>query len=83
MAELELAKARGDVAPVREFEMAQSKMMAVIRTNILNVPSRAVFQLLGETDEKIFKTKLRSELTLALEQAASEDLDIDLDADDE
>ena len=83
MAELELAKARGDVAPVREFEMAQSKMMAVIRTNILNVPSRAVFQLLGETDEKIFKTKLRSELTLALEQAVSEDLDIDLDADDE
>lgn len=82
MAELELAKARGDVAPVREFEMAQSKMMAIIRTNILNVPSRAVFQLLGETDEKVFKAKLRSELSLALEQAASEDLDIDLDAGD-
>jgi phage terminase Nu1 subunit (DNA packaging protein) len=79
MAELELAKARGDVAPIREFEMAQSRMMATIRTNILNVPSRVVLQLLGETDEKIFKSKLRAELTLALEQSASEEIDIDDD----
>jgi phage terminase Nu1 subunit (DNA packaging protein) len=79
MAELELAKARGDVAPIREFEMAQSRMMAVIRTNILNVPSRVVLQLLGETDEKLFKSKLRAELTLALEQSADEDIDIEDD----
>jgi phage terminase Nu1 subunit (DNA packaging protein) len=79
MAELELAKARGEVAPIREFEMTQSRMMATIRTNILNVPSRVVLQLLGETDEKTFKAKLRAELTLALEQSANDDFDIEDD----
>lgn len=81
-AELELAMAKSEVAPVSEFERAQSSLMASIRQNIMNVPSRAVLQLLGETDETIFKIKLRSELTTALEQAASADLEIP-DDDDE
>lgn len=79
-AELEFAIARGEVAPVREFERAQAKMMAAIRTNVLNVAQRAVLQLLGETDETEFKRKLRAELTLALEQSAQ--IDFDLDDDD-
>lgn len=73
-AELELAKARGDVAPVREFERAQAAAFAQIRANIMNVPQRAVLQLLGETDETIFKEKLRAELTLALQESATADL---------
>lgn len=73
-AELELAKAKGDVAPVREFERAQAAAFAQIRANIMNVPQRAVLQLLGETDETIFKEKLRAELTLALQEAATADL---------
>ncbi|AWM87364.1 terminase small subunit [Microvirga sp. 17 mud 1-3] len=84
-AELELAKARGDVAPVREFERAQAAAFAQIRANIMNVPQRVVVQLLGETDETQFKTKLRAELALALQESATADLVMadDEEADDE
>ena len=75
-AELELAKARGEVAPVREFERTQAARYAMIRANCLNVPQRAVLQLLGETDEATFKRKLRAEIVLALETAASAQLDL-------
>lgn len=89
-AELALARDKSLVAPIAEFERAQSAMMAAIRQNVLNVPQRAVLQLLGETNETIFKQKLRAELTLALEQSAAADLAIsdddttdDDDTDDE
>ena len=82
-AELEVAKAKGDVAPVREFERATAMLMAAIRANVMNVPGRAVLQLLGETDEIIFKSKLREELTLALETAAEADLDLEDEEDEE
>lgn len=75
-AELELAKARGEVAPIREFERVQTAMFAAIRANVMNVPQRVVVQLLGETDETTFKKKLRAELTLALETAAAAELAI-------
>lgn len=75
-AELELAKARGEVAYIKDFERAQAARSAVIRQNVLNVASRAVLQLLGETDEAIFKKKLRAELTLALETAATAALEV-------
>lgn len=78
-AELALAQARGQVAPIAEFQRVQSSMMAVIRQNIMNVPQRAVLQLLGETSETVFKQKLRAELTLALEQSANADLNVDDD----
>lgn len=82
-AELELAKAKGDVAPVREFERATAMLMAAIRANVMNVPGRAVLQLLGETDEVQFKAKLRAELVLALETASESDMDAPWDEDEE
>lgn len=85
-AELELAKAKGEVAPVREFERATASLMAVIRQNVMQVPGRIVMQLIGCTDETEFKTKMRAELVLALESAAEDDLSLDddeeLDADE-
>lgn len=81
VAELELAKARGDVAPVRDFERTQSMLMASIRANMRNVPGRAVLQLLGCTDEAEFKRKLMAEIDLAL--VTSADAEIDLSDDDE
>lgn len=75
LAELALAKARAEVAPLAEIERAQSRLMAAIQANVMNVASRACLQLLGETDETVFKTKLRAELALALEQSAGADLD--------
>lgn len=81
-AELSLAVARKEVAPIREFERASAAMDAAVRANVMNVPARAVLQLLGETDETRFKKVLRAELTLALETAAATDLSAD-EPDDE
>lgn len=75
-AELDFARAKGEIAPIKEFERVQAARYAVIRTNIMNVPQRAVLQLLGETDETLFKQKLRAELMLALETAAADPLEI-------
>jgi phage terminase Nu1 subunit (DNA packaging protein) len=82
-AELELAKARGEVASVREFELAQSRAMAAIRARVMNVPQRVVTQLLGETDATKFKDKLKGELREALEQAADEDITLEDDDGDD
>lgn len=81
-AELEFAKAKGEVAPVREFERATAKLMASIQANVMNVPARAVLQLLGETDETTFKQSLRAELILALEQSSQAEIDLDDDEGD-
>jgi phage terminase Nu1 subunit (DNA packaging protein) len=78
-AELEFAQARGDVAPIREFERATAGLMAAIRQNVMQVPGRAVLQLLGEKDETRFKEVLRGELALALETAAEADLSLEDD----
>jgi phage terminase Nu1 subunit (DNA packaging protein) len=75
-AELDLAKEMGLVAPIRDFERVQAARAAVVRQNIMNVPARAVLQLLGCTDESTFKQVLRKELTLALEQSANAALDL-------
>lgn len=80
-AELELAKAKGDVAPLKEFEKVQAKAMAEIRARIMNVPQRVVMRLLGESDESKFKNLLADELREALESASAADLEID-DEDD-
>jgi phage terminase Nu1 subunit (DNA packaging protein) len=79
LAELELAKARGEVAPVREFELAQSRAMAAIQTRVMQVPQRVVMQLIGETDETKFKKLLSEELRAALEAASETDLRLDDD----
>ena len=75
LAELELAQKKGEVALIAEFERAQAMVFAAIRANIMNVPQRAVLQLLGETDERAFKEKLKAELVLALETSAEEELE--------
>ncbi|WP_179989819.1 terminase small subunit [Acinetobacter sp. YH1901141] len=68
LAELELATKKGEVALVSEYEKVWAMSMGQLRQNIMGVPQRAVLQLLGETDELVFKEKLRAEIVLALEQ---------------
>ena len=75
LAELELATKKGEVALISEFEQVQAMVFAAIRANIMNVPQRAVLQLLGETDERVFKEKLKAELVLALETSAQDELE--------
>lgn len=80
-AELRLAKARGEVALIADFERAQAKVFAQIRANVMNVTQRVVIQLLGETDEATFKMKLKAELALALNAAAEADLTLEEEED--
>lgn len=75
--ELELAKQRKLVAPIDEFERARAMENATLRTNIMNVPSRVVSQLIGETSEARFKEVLAAELIQALESAAESDIELD------
>lgn len=76
-AELDLAVARRKVAPIDEFERARAMENAVIRANVMNVPSRVVSQLIGETSEARFKEVLSGELVQALETAADADVELD------
>lgn len=76
MAELDLAKKRGEVADVRDFERAWARMLAEIQVKVMNVPQRVVIQLLGETNETLFKQKLKAELTQALTAAAEAEIDL-------
>ena len=80
-AELELAKAKGEVANVREFEKVQVKAMASIRARVMNVPQRVAMRLIGETNETTIKARLTEELRNALESASESDLAIDEDED--
>ncbi|MDI3237525.1 terminase small subunit [Acinetobacter ursingii] len=75
LAELELAEKKGQVALIAEFERAQAVVFGIIRSNMMNIPQRAVLQLLGETDARIFKEKLKAEIVLALETAAEAELE--------
>lgn len=70
MAELELAKQRGEVAPLAECQKEWESFCTILRTNMLNIPTRAVTSLLGETDERRWKAVLREEITIALNAAA-------------
>jgi phage terminase Nu1 subunit (DNA packaging protein) len=81
-AELDLAEARQQVAPIEEFERARALENATIRANVMNVSSRVVPQLIGETDESRFKELLRAELIQALETAAEAEIDLEDDDDD-
>lgn len=77
MRELELAKARGQVASIEDFQRVTTARNAVIRINMLGVVQRAALQLVAEKDERVFKQKLRAEITLALQTAAEAPLQLD------
>lgn len=74
--ELELAKARGEVALLSEFEKVQTARNTLIRTRVMEVPRRAVLALLGEKSELRWKQILTEELRLALTAAATTELDL-------
>lgn len=70
LAELELAKQREEVAPLSECEKAWEQFCVILRTNMLNIPTRIAGSIIGETDERRLKAVLREEITLALQTAA-------------
>jgi len=79
LAELNLAKARAEVAPIAEFERVQGQLYSLVQANMLNVPSRVSMQIVGSTDEAHIKAVLRDEIISALKQAADAELECDDD----
>lgn len=74
LAELELAKALEQVAPLDQVERALSKVFAEIRAKLGNLPGRVAPRLVGENDERVLKSVLAQEIDAALEVLA--DLDV-------
>lgn len=85
-AELELAKAKGELAPLSQVERVVAKAFAEVRAGMRNLPQRTVSMLIGETDERRFKTVLMGEIDEVLKSlnAASllEAYDDEADEDD-
>lgn len=87
-AELDLARAKGQVVPVAQFERAMSIAFGEVRARLRNVvPSRAGRRLVGEGDETRIKAVLREEIDQVLEALADDALiaeeDLDIDAGDD
>jgi phage terminase Nu1 subunit (DNA packaging protein) len=75
--ELELAKVKGEVVPLRQLERALSNTFAEVKTNMRNVPGRVATSLIGETAELRIKEVILAEIDLALEALQEFDLDED------
>jgi phage terminase Nu1 subunit (DNA packaging protein) len=88
MAEFDLAKVKGEVAPVEQFERALAKAFGEVRAGLRNVlPGRAARRLIGEGDETRIKEVLLEEIDQQLEVLADDDLiteaDLDIPDDDD
>lgn len=65
-AELELAKAKGEVAMLADVEKAVARAFAEVRASMRNVPQRAAVRLVGEQSETRIKQVLLAEIDEAL-----------------
>ncbi|MCM3565194.1 terminase small subunit [Hydrogenophaga intermedia] len=72
MAELELARQRGLVAPIAEFEASQFRFTEMVKQNMLQLPHRLTIRLLNESDETRFKEAVRGEVITVLTNASTE-----------
>ena len=68
--ELDLAKARDEVAPIEEVAQAWESVFAMIKSRLRNVPKRCSTQLAGETDTTRIKQIIGSEIDEALTEFA-------------
>jgi phage terminase Nu1 subunit (DNA packaging protein) len=73
-AELVLAKARGEVAPIDQVERMMARAFAAVRASMRNIPGRVVTSIVGETNERRIKQVLKDEIDQALESLANADL---------
>jgi phage terminase Nu1 subunit (DNA packaging protein) len=82
-AELDLAKAKGLVAPLDQIERNLARVFAEVRANMRNLPSVVISQLIGETDERKFKQVMLREIDQVLEVLADADLTAEPDDGDD
>lgn len=82
-AEIELAKARAEVASVATIERNLAGLFAEVKTNLRNIPDRVVSSLIGMTDERDFKAILLREIDLVLTALAESDVLVEPAEDDQ
>jgi phage terminase Nu1 subunit (DNA packaging protein) len=73
-AELEFAKAKGEVALLADVEKAVASAFAEVRASMRNLPQRAVVRLIGEQNETKVKQVLLAEIDQALQVLSDVDL---------
>ena len=82
LAEIEVARSRGDVVGAEQLTRNLTNLFTEIRTNMRNIPGRVSSSLLGLTDERKMKTVLLAEIDQALTSLSEMDMDI-VDSDEE
>lgn len=82
LAEIEVARSRGDVVGAEQLTRNLTNLFTEIRTNMRNIPGRVSSSLLGLTDERKLKTVLLAEIDQALTSLSEMDMDI-VDSDEE
>ena len=80
--ELELARVRGEVVPLKQLERALANTFAEVKTNLRSVPSRVTTAIIGEESETRIKAVILKEIDQALEALGDFDLDEPDDSDD-
>lgn len=83
LAELKLAREKGEVAPIDQFERAMSLVFGEVRSKLRTIPSRVAPRVVGETDDNRVKAILKDEIDLALQVLSDEQLLDREDLDDE
>ena len=74
--EIQLARAKADLIPAQEFELALSSLLIAARVQVCEVlPVRAARRVLGETDETRLREALRDEARTACADLADADAD--------
>ena len=74
--EIQLARARADLIPAEEFELALASLLTAARVQVCEVlPVRAARRVLGETDETRLREALRDEARTACADLADADAD--------
>jgi len=73
-AELELAKAKGEVATLADVEKAIARAFAEVRIGMRNVPQRVVVSLIGEQNETRIKRILLDEIDQVLQSLADTEI---------
>lgn len=74
--EIQLARAKADLIPAEEFELALSSLLTAARVQVCEVlPVRAARRVLGETDETRLREALRDEARTACADLADADAD--------
>lgn len=74
LAELELAKAKGEVVALPQVERALSNAFASVQAGMRALPARIARLIIGETDEVRFKSVMLKEIDQALSALATVDL---------